>query len=233
MAGQFVTEVNDSNFEQDVLKSDQPVLVDFWAAWCGPCRALAPTVDELASEYHGKIKVMKMDVDKNSATPSRYGIRGIPALLLFKDGKVADQLVGLFGATCMHFGGDVRGLRGFLSQQGAPVMPAQARDAFLAGRSGQVFDVSVPGVNLALVSLDDGGCEAVAEKANGTEVLSTLQQAAREAGATMTPLGAQSDSGPNGVRHSAYQLAVGGKQMHVLVSTAPAAPQAVITLAPK
>jgi hypothetical protein len=145
----------------------------------------------------------------------------------------ADQLVGLFGATCMHFGADVRGLRGFLSQQGAPVMPAQARDAFLAGRTGQVFDVSVPGVNLALVSLDDGGCEAVAEKANGNEVLSTLQQAAREAGATMTPLGAQSDSGPNGVRHSAYQLAVGGKQMHVLVSTAPAAPQAVITLAPK
>ncbi len=95
MAGQFVSEVNDSNFEQDVLKSAQPVLVDFWAAWCGPCRALAPTVDEIATEYHGKIKVMKMDVDKNMATPSRYGIRGIPALLLFKDGKVAEQIVGL------------------------------------------------------------------------------------------------------------------------------------------
>ena len=95
MAGQFVSEVNDANFEQDVLKSTQPVLVDFWAAWCGPCRALAPVVDQVAEQFNGQLKVMKMDVDKNSATPSRYGIRGIPALLLFKDGKVADQIVGV------------------------------------------------------------------------------------------------------------------------------------------
>ena len=94
MASQFVTEVSDAEFEQNVLKSDVPVLVDFWAAWCGPCRALAPIVDQVASEYQGKLKVMKMDVDRNNATPGRYGIRGIPALLLFKDGKIADQITG-------------------------------------------------------------------------------------------------------------------------------------------
>jgi thioredoxin 1 len=94
MAGHAVFEVSDATFDQEVLKSDQPVLVDFWAAWCGPCRALAPTVDAIASEYEGKLKVMKMDVDKNPATPGRYGVRGIPALILFKGGQVAEQIVG-------------------------------------------------------------------------------------------------------------------------------------------
>jgi thioredoxin 1 len=94
MAGNGIFELTDSNFDQDVLKSETPVLVDFWAAWCGPCRALAPIVDELAKDYQGKLKIGKMDVDSNSATPMRYGVRGIPTLLVFKGGQVVEQLVG-------------------------------------------------------------------------------------------------------------------------------------------
>jgi len=94
MAANGIIEVTDANFDQDVLKSETPVLVDFWAAWCGPCRAIAPIVEELAKEYDGKVKIGKMDVDRNNATPMRYNVRGIPTLLLFKGGQVQEQIVG-------------------------------------------------------------------------------------------------------------------------------------------
>ena len=94
MAGLGVLEVSDATFDQEVLRSEQPVLVDFWAVWCGPCKAISPVVDSLAATYAGKLKVAKVNVDENGATPSRYGVRGIPTLLLFKGGQVVGQLVG-------------------------------------------------------------------------------------------------------------------------------------------
>jgi thioredoxin 1 len=89
-----VQEINDKNFEIEVINSDIPVLIDFWAPWCAPCRAIGPVVDELANDYNGKLKVVKMNVDDNPLTPSRFGVRSIPNLLLFKNGQVKDQIVG-------------------------------------------------------------------------------------------------------------------------------------------
>lgn len=84
----------DSNFEQEVLKSEKPVLVDFWAEWCGPCRMMSPTIEAVAGEYAGRAKIGKLNVDENQSVTSRYSIRGIPTLLLFKSGQVQEQLVG-------------------------------------------------------------------------------------------------------------------------------------------
>lgn len=89
-----VTEVSDQTFDQEVLKSNGVVLIDFWAPWCGPCKAIAPVVEELSVEYGARIKVVKMNVDDNPQTPSKYGVRGIPNLIVFKAGEVAQQIVG-------------------------------------------------------------------------------------------------------------------------------------------
>jgi thioredoxin 1 len=94
MAGNDTLTFTDDGFDNDVLNSDVPVLVDFWAEWCGPCRMMSPTVDQVATEYAGKVKVGKLDVDSNQQTAMRYGIRGIPTLLLFQGGQVVEQKVG-------------------------------------------------------------------------------------------------------------------------------------------
>jgi thioredoxin 1 len=86
--------VNDKNFADEVLNADLPVLVDFWATWCGPCRSISPIIEELAKEFTGRVKVTKLNVDESPATPSQYGVRGIPTLILFKGGKILDQIVG-------------------------------------------------------------------------------------------------------------------------------------------
>jgi thioredoxin 1 len=94
MASENIKELTDENFESEVLKSEVPTLVDFWAVWCGPCKQIAPTVEALANDYKGRVKVAKMDVDHHQVVPQSYGVRSIPTLLIFKSGKVVEQLVG-------------------------------------------------------------------------------------------------------------------------------------------
>ena len=94
MAGDNVMNIGDGDFSKEVLQSDTPVLVDFWATWCAPCRAIAPAVEDLARQYKGKVKFTKLNIDDNQDTPQQYGIRSIPTLLVFKGGKVVEQIVG-------------------------------------------------------------------------------------------------------------------------------------------
>lgn len=94
MAGTNTTPVTDQSFEKDVLGSGVPVLVDFWAEWCGPCRALGPKLEEIAAELKDKVRIVKLNVDENPGMPAKYGVRGIPTMILFKDGKEVDQIVG-------------------------------------------------------------------------------------------------------------------------------------------
>ncbi|HET7289653.1 MAG TPA: thioredoxin [Thermodesulfobacteriota bacterium] len=94
MAANGIIELSDTNFDAEVMKSDVPVLVDFWAPWCGPCRAIAPAVEEISSSYQGRIKVGKLNVDENQQTTMKFGIRSIPTLIVFKGGKAVEQIIG-------------------------------------------------------------------------------------------------------------------------------------------
>ena len=91
----MATEINDSSFKSEVTDSQMPVLVDFWAPWCGPCRMVAPVLEELAKEYEGKVKVVKLNIDENQGTATEYGVRSIPTLILFKDGKECERMIGV------------------------------------------------------------------------------------------------------------------------------------------
>ena len=97
MANPLIKTVTDASFEADVLQSSVPVLVDYWAEWCGPCRSIAPVLDELATQYEGKVLIAKMNVDENRDVPAKFGIRGIPTLMMFKDGQLAQTQVGAVG----------------------------------------------------------------------------------------------------------------------------------------
>ncbi len=163
------------------------------------------------------------------------GVPGAPADAASRQQAMqtgADQVVGLFVATCLRYPGDVAGLRGWVSGQGAPAMPRQAADAFLSGRPGQVFDVSYQTTRLALISLDDGGCEAVAEFADPQLVVSYVAEALRQAATPATPKGDFSDRQHPGVSQRVWEATLAGRQWVLNAVTAAQPPQASIGLHP-
>ncbi|MGI4941054.1 MAG: NMCC_0638 family (lipo)protein [Janthinobacterium lividum] len=144
----------------------------------------------------------------------------------------ADQVVGLFAATCLKYPGNAPAVRGFLTTQGAPAMPAQARQAFLGGRAGQVFDTSYQGTRLALISLDDGSCEAVSEFAGADQVTDYLQEAMRDLQIQAQPAGDYPDPKRPAVHQHVWQATLGGRPWLITAVTAPQAPQASLGLHP-
>jgi thioredoxin 1 len=102
MADKNITEVTDENFKSEIMDASTPALVDFWAAWCGPCRAIAPVVEELANQFQGQIKIGKLNVDENPKTPGQFGIRAIPTLILFKNGSVVEQITGAVSKSTLE-----------------------------------------------------------------------------------------------------------------------------------
>ena len=102
MANDLIKHISDSSFEADVLKADKPVLVDYWAEWCGPCKMIAPALDQVAQEYAGRLKVAKLNIDENQATPPKFGIRGIPTLMIFKNGNVEATKVGALSKSQLN-----------------------------------------------------------------------------------------------------------------------------------
>src|ERR1700724_185010 len=121
MAGANTLNFTDATFDKDVLNSDVPVLVDFWAEWCGPCRMMSPTVDAIASDYAGRVKVGKLNIDENGATGMRYQVRGIPTLLLFKGGKVVEQKVGAVGKSDVQKMLDAHVIAGVVTNESSPI----------------------------------------------------------------------------------------------------------------